>query len=136
MVKILINENIRLLKTLNKSLNEYLISVIQTLENGAKNYSKIMTLYYPSIGKIESLLQFYASIIEDYQIKNQLSNLIQNNKLIIININRLNGLYYLYYYLSTNKSNGIKIPKFFYYQFPINGNKGFGCTTSKIFKTN
>ena len=46
--------------------------------------------------------------------------------IIIDNVNRLNGLYYLYYYTKAkDKNKKLKIPQFFYFKLPKSGNTKF-----------
>ena len=126
--KNLITENITRIKNIEKMLFAFLSNLINELPKGGKNYSKIMRIYYPSIFKIESLLKFYTKIIDPEENSYETAQLKKSenrNRNIIVQINKLNAYYYLYYYLKTPKNKKIKMPKFFYYQFPYEGNKGF-----------
>ena len=140
---LLILSNIFKLNNDETNIKMLLYKLIEQLPRKGKNFSKIMPIFYPMLQKINSLQLFYIKLFDtndddnnindddddDVKEKKIINNYINddiipqlekaesNNDKIIENINHLNGLYYLYYYIKTKIGN-IKIPQFFYYKLP------------------
>ena len=101
----------KIIESYNSKINTNLISIIKVLEDlkigKITNYSKIYTEYYININKIYSLYNIVSSLITN-------PTKIVNIKNISSNINSINALLYIYYYLK-DESNKVKLSKFNYY---------------------
>jgi len=108
-------------------------SIMERLKNHNKElYTKAIGYYYPILNALESHEKFFTNLLnqeqnnEKFNLPNlqQLKQYFNNDNNFNINIftqhiNRLNGLFYLSYYLSSNTEN-INIPKFLYHQLGNN----------------
>ena len=121
-------------------LQNEILSKLQQLFNKLKGgntnlYSKAIGYYYPIINSLENIEETFIELFKNIKLNKFQSNLISvytkyNNyfidnsfKINIFNknVNRLNGLMFLYYYLKNNTENEkIEIPKFLYHQLGNN----------------
>ena len=81
-------------------------------KGNSRLYSKAIVYCYPVLVAVESHKNFLMKIY-----KSQPTNITSN---LDRNINKINGMLYLYYYLETAKDKQVKIPKFIYHQFESN----------------
>ena len=131
-----------LLQRFSNNVNELqnrILSRLREMFNKLKGgntelYSKAIGYYYPILNALESQEKFFHDISEKTNLIITSDNLPINTQRLTpyfptntfdINkfnteVNRLNGLLFLYYYLNTEGDNKIKIPKFLYHQL---GNK-------------
>ena len=129
---------------------ENLKEIMKELPKGSKNYAKILPVHLTTLNSLTLNINFLIDVLkqeENHEIENELEYQIyksydfieiKDNKIkikfknksiinqIVNSLNRINGLYYIYYYIKkknyTNK-NEIKIPQFFYDIIPNDSTK-------------